>query len=57
MATHTVTNQAPAREGVDEYALDLALVEGVRRHGASWAESELTATGRLVGSADFQRDA
>ncbi|MFD6700271.1 MULTISPECIES: acyl-CoA dehydrogenase family protein [unclassified Microbacterium] len=57
MATHTVTNQAPPREGVDEFALDLPLVEGVRRHGASWAEPELTATGQLVGSAAFQHDA
>jgi putative acyl-CoA dehydrogenase len=57
MATHTVTNQAPPREGLDEFALDLPLAEGVRRHGASWAEAELSATGRLVGSAGFQHDA
>ncbi len=37
MATHSVTNQAPAREDLDEYSLDLPLVEGVRRHGAAWA--------------------
>ncbi|MDQ4214925.1 acyl-CoA dehydrogenase family protein [Microbacterium capsulatum] len=57
MATHTVTNQAPPREDVDEYALNLPLVEGVRRYGADGAETALTATGRLVGSAGFQRDA
>ena len=57
MATHTVTNQAPAREGLDEYALDLPLVEAVHRHGAQWADAELTATGELVGSATFQHDA
>ena len=57
MATHTVTNQAPPRVDVDEFALDAPLVEAVRRHGASWAEPELAATGRLVGSAGFQRDA
>ena len=57
MATHSVTNQAPAREDLDEYSLDLPLVEGVRRHGAAWAEAELIATGTLVGSAGFQHDA
>ena len=57
MATHTVTNQAPPRQGLDEFSLDLPLAEGVRRHGASWAEPELIATGELVGSAAFSHDA
>ena len=57
MTTHTVTNQPPLREGMDEYGLNAPLREGVRRHGAAWAEEELTATGLLVGSAGFQRDA
>ncbi|MDR6869002.1 putative acyl-CoA dehydrogenase [Microbacterium resistens] len=57
MTTHTVTNQPPPREGVDEYALNLPLSEGVRRHGAAWAEEELTTSGTLVGSAAFQHDA
>ncbi|GAA5155268.1 acyl-CoA dehydrogenase family protein [Microbacterium pseudoresistens] len=57
MPTHTVTNQAAPREGIDEYAANLPLVEGVQRHGAAWAETELSATGALVGTAGFQHDA
>lgn len=57
MATHTVTNQAAPREGLDEYALNLPLVEGVHRYGAGWASAELHATGDLVGGAGFAHDA
>lgn len=57
MSTHTVTNQAPPRQDLDEYSSNIALVEGVRRHGAEWAAADLSASGALVGSAAFQHDA
>ncbi|AXH94989.1 acyl-CoA dehydrogenase family protein [Ornithinimicrobium avium] len=57
MATHEVTNQPPPRVDVDELATNLPLLEGVRRHDASWALEELQEVGRLVGSADLQADA
>ncbi|MDK1475241.1 acyl-CoA dehydrogenase family protein [Streptomyces sp. 549] len=57
--THTVTNQPPPLEGYDVYAQDQALVEGVRRHVGeeqrAQAEAELSALGRLAGSAEAQR--
>ena len=55
--THEVVNQAPPRVDLDEYALNPVLVEAVGRHGAGWAQAELTEIGALVGSASFQRDA
>lgn len=53
--THDVLNQVPPREGVDEYSANAPLVEAV----TSWGRdaSDLTAIGRQVGSAAFQRDA
>lgn len=57
MSTHEVFNQSPARVGLDEYAANAALVEGVERHDARWAHDALHATGRHVGSAEFQDDA
>ena len=57
--THEVVNQVPAREGVDEYAANLPLVEAVARWGSDGgaAASGLHGVGALVGSAAFQRDA
>ncbi len=55
--THEVVNQAPPRVDLNEYAVNPVLVEAVDRHGAGWAQSELTEIGALVGSASFQRDA
>ncbi len=57
MITHTVTNQPPPRTGVDEFATNVPLAEGIRMYDAGWALPDLHATGRLVGSADFQHDA
>ncbi|MGT2461345.1 hypothetical protein [Sinomonas atrocyanea] len=50
-------NQAPPRAGIDEFSANAALVDGVRRFGASWASGELAAVGRLVGSEQFVENA
>lgn len=55
--THEVRNQPPVRSEINEYALNTPLVESVERHGASWANAQLTEIGELVGGAEFQRDA
>jgi putative acyl-CoA dehydrogenase len=52
--THDVENQAPPLTGYDVYAADLALVEGVERHGASWATDRLGELGRLAGTDEAQ---
>ncbi len=57
MSTHEVTNQVPERTGLDEYAANIALREGVVRHDASGAADTLHVIGRRVGSAAFHRDA
>ncbi|GGP83382.1 acyl-CoA dehydrogenase family protein [Saccharothrix coeruleofusca] len=49
-ATHRVTNQAPPLEGHD-VAEDPALLDGLRRGGAGWAEPELRELGVLAGTA------
>jgi putative acyl-CoA dehydrogenase len=55
--THRVFNQVPPRVGVDEFATNTPLVEAVARYDADWARDELGATGRYVGTAEFQHDA
>ncbi|GMA24301.1 acyl-CoA dehydrogenase [Luteimicrobium album] len=55
--THEVTNQAPPREGVDEYADFPALRRAVHAFGGAWGDDRLHDVGRLVGSAGFQADA
>ncbi|WP_400996528.1 acyl-CoA dehydrogenase family protein [Agromyces sp. GXQ0307] len=68
MITHEVLNQPPPREGIDEFAANVPLVEAVARWGtpafaggvsteADAAPPALHDLGRLVGGADFQRDA
>ena len=52
-ATHEVFNQVPPLEGHDT-AQDPALLEGLGREGAGWAEDELHELGRLAGSAEAQ---
>ncbi|MGB3442670.1 MAG: acyl-CoA dehydrogenase family protein [Actinophytocola sp.] len=52
-ATHVVTNQVPPLVGHD-VAADAALIEGLHRHGAGWAEDELHELGRLAGSEQAQ---
>jgi len=49
--THEVTNQPPPLEGHDVFTSDVALVNAVARSGAGWALDDLTALGRLAGSA------
>jgi len=57
MDTHDVVNQAPPREGLDEYGANAALTEAVDRHDADWAHHRLHLTGQRVGTASFQHDA
>ncbi|HYU85892.1 MAG TPA: acyl-CoA dehydrogenase family protein [Kribbellaceae bacterium] len=52
-ATHQVTNQVPPLTGYD-VAADPALLEGLRREGAGWAEDELRELGRLAGGEQAQ---
>ena len=52
-ATHDVTNQVPPLSGHDT-AEDPALLEGLRREGAEWAEDDVHAVGALAGSAEAQ---
>jgi putative acyl-CoA dehydrogenase len=50
--THEVLNQSVPFEDVDLFELDLALVEGVSREGASWAVDRVGEAGRVAGSAE-----
>jgi putative acyl-CoA dehydrogenase len=52
-ATHAVTNQVPPLVGHDT-ADDPALLEGLRREGAGWAEDAVHEVGRLAGTAKAQ---
>jgi putative acyl-CoA dehydrogenase len=53
-ATHEVTNQAPPHAPYDASA-DAALLEGLRREGAGWAEQDVRRVGRLAGGEEAQR--
>ncbi|MCU1452454.1 MAG: acyl-CoA dehydrogenase [Acidimicrobiales bacterium] len=53
MATHQVTNQAVPLEGHDAAALDLALLEGVRREGGAAGLDRLHRIGRKAGDPTF----
>ncbi|WP_406438464.1 DNA alkylation response protein [Streptomyces sp. NBC_01613] len=52
-ATHDVTNQPPALTPYDA-SDDKALLEGLRREGAGWAEEDVRRLGLLAGSAEAQ---
>ncbi|MBE8470599.1 acyl-CoA dehydrogenase family protein [Streptomyces justiciae] len=52
-ATHDVTNQPPPLAPYDA-SEDAALLEGLRREGAGWAEEDVRRIGRLAGSAEAQ---
>ncbi len=52
-ATHEVFNQVPDLEPY-RAADDPALLEGLRREGASWAEDEVRELGALAGTARAQ---
>ncbi|WP_435612490.1 DNA alkylation response protein [Streptomyces sp. bgisy159] len=51
--THDVSNQPPPFAPYDA-AEDAALLEGLRREGAAWAEEDLRRLGRRAGSAEAQ---
>ncbi|MGW0466667.1 acyl-CoA dehydrogenase family protein [Streptomyces sp. NPDC003027] len=51
--THEVTNQVPPLTGYDVSA-DPALLEGMRREGAGWAEAEVRELGVLAGGEQAQ---
>ncbi|MBR0849596.1 acyl-CoA dehydrogenase family protein [Bradyrhizobium diazoefficiens] len=50
-ATHEVFNQSPPFEDVDLFAVDRPLVDAVKANGGGAAEQELSAFGKLWGSA------
>ncbi|GHD32239.1 acyl-CoA dehydrogenase family protein [Streptomyces galbus] len=52
-ATHAVTNQPPPLAPYDA-SEDAALLEGLRREGAGWAEEAVRRLGRRAGSAEAQ---
>ncbi|MEU3252646.1 acyl-CoA dehydrogenase family protein [Streptomyces sp. NPDC006997] len=52
-ATHDVTNQPPPLAPYDA-SDDAALLEGLRREGAGWAEEGIRRLGRRAGSAEAQ---
>jgi putative acyl-CoA dehydrogenase len=52
-ATHVVSNQVPPLVGHD-VAADAALLDGLHRHGAGWAEAGLHELGQLAGSGQAQ---
>ena len=51
--THEVINVSRELVNTNLYLQDLALQEAVRREGAAWAHDDLTAFGKLTGSADY----
>ncbi len=51
--THEVHNQAPPLEGFDAFGQHCALVEGLRREGAGFAEDRAHALGRLAGDPEM----
>ncbi|MET7571875.1 acyl-CoA dehydrogenase family protein [Streptomyces sp. NPDC005492] len=52
-ATHDVTNQPPSLAPYDA-SDDAALLEGLRREGAGWAEEDVRRLGRSAGSEEAQ---
>ncbi|WP_375384219.1 acyl-CoA dehydrogenase family protein [uncultured Microbacterium sp.] len=56
-SSHYVLNQPPFRTEIDEYSLNVPLVDAVQHMGAAWADAGLREAGTLVGSTSFQQDA
>src|SRR5690606_26964185 len=50
--THTVFNQPDPLENYNTYLADVALREAVKREGAAWADSAISAFGQFTGSAE-----
>jgi len=53
-ATHEVTNQPPPHAPYDA-AVDPAMLEGLHREGAGWAEEDLRRLGTLAGGVEAQQ--
>jgi putative acyl-CoA dehydrogenase len=53
----TVLNQPPPLEGVDLFALDLALQEGLTREGGAWGLQDAHEAGSVAGSAQARAHA
>ena len=51
--THELTNLSTELCDYNMYTQDAALREAVQREGAPWADTELSAFGRMTGSADY----
>lgn len=51
-ATHRVTNQAPPLSDYNAFETDAALVEAVRRYGASWRQTALSHDGAALTTPD-----
>src|SRR5580693_7355096 len=49
-STHEVLNQPPPLDGHNLFTTDAVLVEALRREGAAWAEPDLVALGRTLGT-------
>jgi putative acyl-CoA dehydrogenase len=47
--THEVVNQPPPLENLDLYTTDAALRDALHREGGGWAESHVSAYGRIAG--------
>ncbi len=52
---HKVLNQPPPLVDYNVFTQDAALVEGMKREGAEWAEAQLTDIGELSGKEDIIR--
>lgn len=55
--THEVTNQAPARSGIDEFAANPALIDAVAAYAPAADTDALHRIGAHVGTADYQNNA
>lgn len=53
LQTHEVFNQPPGLADYNLFTTDPVVQEGLVRGGATWAQEQLTALGRKLGSADF----
>tara|TARA_B100002003_G_scaffold199327_1_gene190259 strand:- start:125 stop:517 length:393 start_codon:yes stop_codon:yes gene_type:complete len=53
LPTHSVTNMPPYMGDQDLWRSDPALQEAVNREGAAWAQTDLDALGRRVGTNDI----
>jgi putative acyl-CoA dehydrogenase len=54
-ATHEVLNQPPPLDGVNLFASDAALMDGVQREGGGWGRQRLMAFGDWLGKAETYR--